>query len=294
MSDIDIYEDIGIKLRTLRKMNGFTLKEVADRMGTTVMTISRYEKNARKIRLDVLKKILEIYGVDYNDFMTSIKIEEVDDMPILKYYNDLNKRGQDEAVKRVKELTYIPEFKKVNLIAAHERTDIEVTDDMIKRDDELMNEDWLNLNYDELISEAEQIGLIVKEKPLQSADGRILNNKIVIRDSLDELRKKCVLAEEIGHYLKNAGDILDQRNTSNSRQEDRARTWAYDMLIGLDGLVSAFEYGCQTKFDVAEYLDVTTAFLDDALKKYKERYGIVVKYKEYFIYFYPCLAVLKK
>lgn len=150
------------------------------------------------------------------------------------------------------------------------------------------------MNYDELISEAEQMGLIVKEKPLQSADGRILNNKIVIRDSLDELGKKCVLAEEIGHYLKNAGDILDQRNTSNSRQEDRARTWAYDMLIGLDGLVSAFEYGCQTKFDVAEYLDVTTAFLDDALKKYKERYGVVVKYKEYFIYFYPCLAVLKK
>ena len=293
MSDIDIYEDIGIKLRTLRKMNGFTLKEVADRMGTTVMTISRYEKNARKIRLDVLKKILEIYGVDYNDFMTSIKIEEVDDMPILKYYNDLNKRGQEEAVKRVRELTYIPEFKNVQLIAAHERTDIEITDEMIKYDDELMNEDdWLN--YDELISEAEQMGLIVKEKPLQSADGRILNNKIVIRDSLDELRKKCVLAEEIGHYLKNAGDILDQRNTSNSRQEDRARSWAYDRLIGLDGLVSAFECGCQTKFDVAEYLDVTTAFLDDALKKYKERYGIVVKYKEYFIYFYPCLAVLKK
>lgn len=152
----------------------------------------------------------------------------------------------------------------------------------------------MNLNYDELISEAEQMGLIVKEKPLQSADGRILNNKIVIRDSLDGLRKKCVLAEEIGHYLKNAGDILDQRNTSNSRQEDRARSWAYDRLIGLDGLVSAFECGCQTKFDVAEYLDVTTAFLDDALKKYKERYGIVVKYKEYFIYFYPCLAVLKK
>ena len=181
----------------------------------------------------------------------------------------------------------------MQLIAAHERTDIEVTDDMIKRDDELMNEDdWLN--YDELISEAEQMGLIVKEKPLQSADGRILNNKIVIRDSLDELEKKCVLAEEIGHYLKNAGDILDQRSTSNSRQEDRARSWAYDRLIGLDGLVSAFECGCQTKFDVAEYLDVTTAFLDDALKKYKERYGIVVKYKEYFIYFYPCLAVLKK
>ena len=293
MSDLDIYEEIGKRLKKLRESSSLTLKDVADKIGISSMTLSRYESNSRKVRINTLQEILKIYGVDYEDFINSIKMNDVDDLPILKYFDMLNSRGKDEAVKRVKELTYIPEFKKVNLIAAHERTDIEITDEMIKYDDELMNEDdWLN--YDELISEAEQMGLIVKEKPLQSADGRILNNKIVIRDSLDELRKKCVLAEEIGHYLKNAGDILDQRNTSNSRQEDRARTWAYDMLIGLDGLVSAFECGCQTKFDVAEYLDVTTAFLDDALKKYKERYGIVVKYKEYFIYFYPCLAVLKK
>lgn len=293
MSDLDIYEEIGKRLKKLRESSSLTLKDVADKIGISSMTLSRYESNSRKVRINTLQEILKIYGVDYEDFINSIKMNDVDDLPILKYFDMLNSRGKDEAVKRVRELTYIPEFKNVQLIAAHERTDIEITDEMIKYDDELMNEDdWLN--YDELISEAEQIGLIVKEKPLQSADGRILNNKIVIRDSLDELGKKCVLAEEIGHYLKNAGDILDQRNTSNSRQEDRARSWAYDRLIGLDGLVSAFEYGCQTKFDVAEYLDVTTAFLDDALKKYKERYGIVVKYKEYFIYFYPCLAVLKK
>ena len=293
MSDLDIYEEIGKRLKKLRESSSLTLKDVADKIGISSMTLSRYESNSRKVRINTLQEILKIYGVDYEDFINSIKMNDVDDLPILKYFDMLNSRGKDEAVKRVKELTYIPEFKKVNLIAAHERTDIEITDEMIKYDDELMNEDdWLN--YDELISEAEQMGLIVKEKPLQSADGRILNNKIVIRDSLDELGKKCVLAEEIGHYLKNAGDILDQRSTSNSRQEDRARSWAYDRLIGLDGLVSAFECGCQTKFDVAEYLDVTTAFLDDALKKYKERYGIVVKYKEYFIYFYPCLAVLKK
>ena len=293
MSDLDIYEEIGKRLKKLRESSSLTLKDVADKIGISSMTLSRYESNSRKVRINTLQEILKIYGVDYEDFINSIKMNDVDDLPILKYFDMLNSRGKDEAVKRVKELTYIPEFKKVNLIAAHERTDIEITDEMIKYDDELMNEDdWLN--YDELISEAEQMGLIVKEKPLQSADGRILNNKIVIRDSLLDIQKKCVLAEEIGHYLKNAGDILDQRNTSNSRQEDRARSWAYDRLIGLDGLVSAFECGCQTKFDVAEYLDVTTAFLDDALKKYKERYGIVVKYKEYFIYFYPCLAVLKK
>ena len=146
------------------------------------------------------------------------------------------------------------------------------------------------MNYDELISEAEQMGLIVKEKPLQSADGRILNNKIVIRDSLDELGKKCVLAEEIGHYLKNAGDILDQRNTSNSRQEDRARSWAYDRLIGLDGLVSAFECGCQTKFDVAEYLDVTTAFLD-ALTSTTERFLLITSGKTIFEFILPFIPL---
>lgn len=294
---------------SLRAAKGLSQKDLSKELGVGQSTVAMWESGQRIPSVQMYEQLADYFNVDLDylhgrtDIVRKTMFDEFGNnyfpsdkklQYLNKYYSQLNDIGQDEAVKRVRELTYIPEFKNVQLIAAHERTDIEVTDDMIKRDDELMNEDWLNLNYDELISEAEQIGLIVKEKPLQSADGRILNNKIVIRDSLDELRKKCVLAEEIGHYLKNAGDILDQRNTSNSRQEDRARTWAYDMLIGLDGLVSAFEYGCQTKFDVAEYLDVTTAFLDDALKKYKERYGIVVKYKEYFIYFYPCLAVLKK
>ena len=55
--------------------------------------------------------------------------------------------------------------------------------------------------YEALLDEANSKGLIVKEKPLQSSDGRIKGNRIAIRKDLKtSTEKACVLAEELGHY----------------------------------------------------------------------------------------------
>lgn len=112
MSDLDIYEETGKRLKKLRKSNGLTLKDVANRIGVSSMTLSRYESNSRKVKINTLQKILKIYGVDYEDFIKSIKMNNIDNLPILNYFDMLNPKGKDEAIKRVKELTYIPEFKK--------------------------------------------------------------------------------------------------------------------------------------------------------------------------------------
>ena len=56
-------------------------------------------------------------------------------------------------------------------------------------------------SYEILLDEARNIGLVVKEKPLQSGDGRIKGNKIAIRHDIKTSRQKAnVLAEELGHY----------------------------------------------------------------------------------------------
>lgn len=61
---------------------------------------------------------------------------------ILDYYNSLNDIGKHEATKRVEELTYIPIYKKhLEVNAAHERTDIEITEEMRKHDDDIMNDE---------------------------------------------------------------------------------------------------------------------------------------------------------
>ena len=96
--------------------------------------------------------------------------------------------------------------------------------------------------YEELLDEAYNNNLIVKEKSLEYYDGRIKGNKIAIRKTIEtSAQKACVLAEELGHHYTSAGDILDLNNPSNARQENIARLWAYDKLVGFDGIIRAYK-----------------------------------------------------
>ena len=145
-----------------------------------------------------------------------------------------------------------------------------------------------------LLKESDSHNLIVKEKPLQYNDGRIKGNRIAIRKSIDTSREKaCVLAEELGHYHTTVGDILDQSITENRKQEQRARAWAYNKLVNLQGIINAYEAGCQNLYEASELLDVTEEFLLEALEFYKNKYGISVEIDNYVIFFEPYLGVLK-
>lgn len=104
--------------------------------------------------------------------------------------------------------------------------------------------------------------------------------------------KVCVLAEEIGHYHTSCGDILDHKKIANVKQEKRARNWAYERLIPLKSFVVASKEGISNRYELAEFLDVTEEFLEQAMAHYKEKYGLYVEWTSYVIYFEP-LGVLK-
>ena len=148
--------------------------------------------------------------------------------------------------------------------------------------------------YEALLDEANDIGLTVKEKPLKYNNGRIKGSRIAIRqDITTTAEKSCVLAEELGHYYTTVGDILDQSKPESRKQERQARFWAYNKQIGLIGLVRAFEHGCQNRFEIAEYLEVTEEFLEECIECYRNKYGICKQVDNYLIYFIPQLAVMK-
>ena len=71
------------------------------------------------------------------------------------------------------------------------------------------------MNYTDLLLEADANNLIIKEKPLLANKGRIKGNRIAIKHDMLEIEKKCVLAEELGHYYTTVGNILEQTNTAN-------------------------------------------------------------------------------
>lgn len=150
------------------------------------------------------------------------------------------------------------------------------------------------MDYDTLLSETAKAGLIVKEKPLKYNDGRINGNRIAIRTDIStQAEKSCVLAEELGHYHTTYGNIIDQSDVMNRKQELRARMWGYNRLIGLTGIINAYKKGCRNLAEMADELDVTEKYLKEALKAYHNKYGTCATIDKYIIYFEPSLSVMK-
>lgn len=150
------------------------------------------------------------------------------------------------------------------------------------------------MTYEELLIQSDSKDIMIKEIPLIADDGRLCGNRIAIRQDIPtQTEKSCILAEELGHYHTTYGDILDQTDTGNRKQELRARMWAYDRQIGLLGIIRCFESGCQSQSEMAEFLDVTEDFLREALERYRQKYGICASVDQYIIYFEPSLAVAR-
>ena len=151
------------------------------------------------------------------------------------------------------------------------------------------------MNYEALLEEAHQEGLIVKEKPLKYNNGRIKGKRIAIRQDIEtNTEKTCVLAEELGHHHTSVGNILDMDDMRNRKQERQARLWGYNRLIGLTGIITAFRAGCQNRHEIAELLDVTEDFLQECIDCYRDKYGVYTEVDNYVIYFIPNLAVMEK
>lgn len=144
------------------------------------------------------------------------------------------------------------------------------------------------MTYEELLIEADENGLITKEKDLLANKGLIKGDRIAIKKDIPTFAEKsCVLAEELGHYYTTTGCILDQNTSENRKQELKARMWAYDKQIGFSGLIDAFENKCKTLHDIANHLCVTEEFLIETLEAYASKYGLSKKVGNYTIYFQP-------
>ena len=125
--------------------------------------------------------------------------------------------------------------------------------------------------------------------------GLYIDGNVAINTSVASNKERaCVIAEELGHHHTSLGNILDLSDIQKCKQERQARIWAYNKQIGLRGLIRAYEHGCKNRYEVAEFLDVTEEFLEDAIKCYREKYGVYTAIDNYIVYFIPQLIISKK
>lgn len=142
----NIYKQIFSRnLRYYMKKNDKSQIDLINDLGINKSAISTWFNGTRLPRMDKVDLLAKYLGVTPADL-----IEDHNNKPsepsIISYYNSLNDMGKQEATKRVKELTYIPQYT-VNeplLNAAHE---IEGSSDEDKQhDEELLSRLYNNRN----------------------------------------------------------------------------------------------------------------------------------------------------
>jgi transcriptional regulator with XRE-family HTH domain len=75
--DLELYYEIGEKLRVIRLERGMTLAEVSGKLNIASKTLQRYECGERKIKIEILQKLADIYGFHYYDFIKSVRLDSI-------------------------------------------------------------------------------------------------------------------------------------------------------------------------------------------------------------------------
>ena len=95
-------KSVGGKIKDARKAKGLTQDQLAQKSGVATMTIRRYETGNRQPRLEQLQKIADALEIPIVFFTSMTELEIA--------FSTLNKSGQVEAIKRIKELAQLPQY----------------------------------------------------------------------------------------------------------------------------------------------------------------------------------------
>ncbi len=154
--------------------------------------------------------------------------------------------------------------------------------------------------YEELLQDASENNVRVYESfdlngnnEMQNRiEGLYMDGNIALDKKLrTSVERACILAEELGHHYTSYGNIIDVNDIQNRKQERQARLYGYNKMVGLRGIISAFQAGCQNVYEIAEHLHITKDYLQECISCYREKYGVYTAVDNYIIYFIPNLTV---
>lgn len=126
---------IGENIKRERKQKGLTQEELAKKLGVSVMTVRRFETDAREPKMNMIKKIAAVLNIDYiflirtslnpqiiTETSEGIEIKEMskkeaeqllEQLPqnqLLEAFQSLNEDGQNKVIEYANDIT--PKYKK--------------------------------------------------------------------------------------------------------------------------------------------------------------------------------------
>ena len=142
------------------------------------------------------------------------------------------------------------------------------------------------MTYDELLIVAENEGVTVVEYEFDGKySGLYCDGYAFIDKTASNIQKCCTLAEELGHHFTAASNIVETDSIDKCKQEQLGRRWGFENILPVQKIIDAIINGCDTLYAIAEQLEVTPEYLQDALKYYSQKYGPDISYGDYVVVF---------
>lgn len=151
---------VGERIKKLRLKLGISQVEFADKINVSKQTLYKYENyivtNIPSDKIEQSAKILNVspaYLMGWTDMAEDAKQEQNNcehikqssyENLVIKEMSKMNQKGKVKLLNTAREMNYNPLYNpryQLELNAAHERTDIDVTDEMRQHDDDIMMDD---------------------------------------------------------------------------------------------------------------------------------------------------------
>ena len=145
---------------------------------------------------------------------------------------------------------------------------------------------------DMLLREADRDGIeIIEEKKMPEAlNGLSIETEtkktIVLRDELNPVKKREVLAHELGHQHVGCPNLISCP-AARGQYEYRANYWAVKRLMPISRIISVYERGARDTWEFAEMLGVSDEFFCGGIRIYRAKHATGLRFREYRISFEP-------
>ena len=141
--------------------------------------------------------------------------------------------------------------------------------------------------YEDLLKKYDYIPINETGSIPKFMSGFYMNGEIFINSNRPTTTKLETLAEELAHHEITYGNILDDKDIQNKKYELKARRLAYEILIPLKELISAYLQDVHNLYELADYFEVSESFVLQTLNHYKQKHGYSVCCDGYIIQFEP-------
>lgn len=260
---------VAARIRNSRIQKGYSLQEVAEKVGVSKQMINKYEQGISMPTSEKLIAFSKLYGqkVDYFFRRPEVEIGEINFRKKSKFSNKKVNALKEEIRVQIENYLYIENICNLNSAFVNPLSECIINSkaDIIDAT-EILRKAW-NIGNDTIhniiqLLEDKEIKVIEVEEEIGLFDGlaTVVDQKyfvIVINKSMPIERKRFTILHELGHLLLNLNHL------SEKEQESFCHAFASEMLLAQRNLI--VEFGVKRN---------KIAF--NELKNSQEKYGISI------------------